>query len=255
MVVTTTDASVLDRELACHGNELRHFVPGAAVKLATVGLRGTSAPLVEEERDTGGNALVADILDPGSIGLALGPDSPPPMTQSIWSSRPAGHRGDVELDRLTLQGRRKAQRDGVQVSIDMGASRSCRRGRRRGRALDAALRRERSELLDRCPPRRACRLDRCSSNRGSRPPGESSISRHRPPRANDLSTAMGTMIAYSNEIHDPAEKQRFLTTMGHLVLQANLTNGSSGKSDESMTGIVALANILRSPAGSALPPA
>ncbi|KAA1427485.1 hypothetical protein [Nocardioides antri] len=68
-------------------------------------------------------------------------------------------------------------------------------------------------------------------------------------RANDLSTAMGTMIAYSNQIQDPTEKQRFMMTMGQLVLQAHLTVGTNGHgNDDSMTGLVALANLMRSPA-------
>jgi protein-S-isoprenylcysteine O-methyltransferase Ste14 len=41
---------------------------------------------------------------------------------------------------------------------------------------------------------------------------------HAAQRANDLSTATGTMISYSNQIFDPAEQQRFMTTMGQLVL-------------------------------------
>lgn len=68
-------------------------------------------------------------------------------------------------------------------------------------------------------------------------------------RANDLSTAMGTMIAYSNRIRDDGEKERFLMTMGQLVLQAHLTAGGSGGAgrDESLSGLVALANVLRVP--------
>lgn len=69
-------------------------------------------------------------------------------------------------------------------------------------------------------------------------------------RANDLSTAMGTMISYSNQIRDEGEKQRFMMTMGQLVLQAHLTSGTStGHGEESLTGLVALANILRAPTG------
>jgi hypothetical protein len=73
-------------------------------------------------------------------------------------------------------------------------------------------------------------------------------------RANDLSTAMGTMITYSSRISDAAEQQRFMTTMGQLVLQAHLTSGSkqAGK-DESLSGMVALLNILK-PAASASQP-
>jgi len=65
-------------------------------------------------------------------------------------------------------------------------------------------------------------------------------------RSHDLSTAMGTMIGYSNQISNPAEKERFMMTMGQLVLQAHLAGGSSsGGGDESLSGAVALANLLR----------
>lgn len=64
-------------------------------------------------------------------------------------------------------------------------------------------------------------------------------------RAHDLSTAMGTMISYSNQIADPAEKERFMMTMGQLVLQAHLTSGSGQSKDESVTGLIALANLVR----------
>ncbi|MDT0187234.1 hypothetical protein Q9S36_44320 [Microbacterium sp. ARD31] len=75
-------------------------------------------------------------------------------------------------------------------------------------------------------------------------------------RANDLSTAMGTMISYSNQIHDPSEKQRFMMTMGQLVLQAHLTAGSGAHvKDESLTGLLALANIMRTPASGSTPSA
>lgn len=71
-------------------------------------------------------------------------------------------------------------------------------------------------------------------------------------RAHDLSTAMGTMIAYSNQIGDPTEKQRFMTTMGQLVLQAHLTTGGKGgSSEESLSGMLTLANLIKSPAHSA----
>lgn len=68
-------------------------------------------------------------------------------------------------------------------------------------------------------------------------------------RANDLSTAMGTMIGYSNQIQDAVEKERFMMTMGQLVLQAHLTAGTSksGSTDESLSGLVALANLMRQP--------
>lgn len=67
-------------------------------------------------------------------------------------------------------------------------------------------------------------------------------------RANDLSTAMGTMIGYSNQIRDEEERQRFMMTMGQLVLQAHLTAGGQGhRGDDSMTGLIALANLVRPP--------
>lgn len=72
-------------------------------------------------------------------------------------------------------------------------------------------------------------------------------------RANDLSTAMGTMISYSNQISDPAEKQRFMTMMGQVVLQAHLTSGTGhGAKDDSVSGMIALANLIKP---SALPSA
>lgn len=65
-------------------------------------------------------------------------------------------------------------------------------------------------------------------------------------RARDLSTAMGTMISYSGEITDPDEKQRFMTLMGQMVLQAHLTVGSkSGGSDDSATQLLNAAGLLR----------
>lgn len=65
-------------------------------------------------------------------------------------------------------------------------------------------------------------------------------------RAYDLSTAMGTMISYSNQISDPVEKERFTTAMGQVVLQAHLTSGTkSGSKDESVAGMLALANLMK----------
>lgn len=66
-------------------------------------------------------------------------------------------------------------------------------------------------------------------------------------RSRDLSTAMGTMIGYSNQISNPEEKERFMMTMGQLVLQAHLTGGGTAGSDESMSGAVALASLIRQP--------
>jgi hypothetical protein len=66
-------------------------------------------------------------------------------------------------------------------------------------------------------------------------------------RAHDLSTAMGTMISYSNQISDPVEKERFMMTMGQVVLQAHLATGPGPKpTDESVSGMVSLANAIRS---------
>lgn len=66
-------------------------------------------------------------------------------------------------------------------------------------------------------------------------------------RAHDLSTAMGTMITYSSQISDPVERERFMTTMGQLVMQAHLTTSSGTKSKEDpLPGLLALANALRS---------
>lgn len=65
-------------------------------------------------------------------------------------------------------------------------------------------------------------------------------------RANDLSIAIGTMITYSDQISDDAERQRFMTTMGQLVLQAHLTTGPQGhQAEESLTGLIALANVMK----------
>lgn len=73
-------------------------------------------------------------------------------------------------------------------------------------------------------------------------------------RANDLSTAMGTMISYSNQIKDPVERERFMMTMGQLVLQAHLTTGSGNHTkDDSLPGLLALANLLKPTAASANP--
>jgi hypothetical protein len=66
-------------------------------------------------------------------------------------------------------------------------------------------------------------------------------------RSHDLSTAMGTMISYSNQISDPVERERFMTTMGQVVMQAHLTTSSGTKSKEDpLPGLLALANALRS---------
>lgn len=65
-------------------------------------------------------------------------------------------------------------------------------------------------------------------------------------RARDLSTAMGTMISYSGEITDPDEKQRFMTLMGQMILQAHLTAGSkSSGNDDSATQLLNAAGLIR----------
>ena len=65
-------------------------------------------------------------------------------------------------------------------------------------------------------------------------------------RARDLSTAMGTMISYSNQISNPVEKERFMMTMGQMVLQSHLTSGSKkGAKDDSTSDLIALANLIK----------
>lgn len=75
---------------------------------------------------------------------------------------------------------------------------------------------------------------------------------HAAQRANDLSTAMGTMIAYSNQISDETERQRFMTLMGQMVLQAHLAVGiKQSGSEDPVAGMIAFANLLKtSPASS-----
>jgi len=70
---------------------------------------------------------------------------------------------------------------------------------------------------------------------------------HAAQRAYDLSTAMGTMISYSNQITNPVEKERFMMTMGQVIMQAHLSSGAGSKAGEDpMPGVLALANALRS---------
>jgi hypothetical protein len=79
---------------------------------------------------------------------------------------------------------------------------------------------------------------------------------HAAQRAHDLSTAMGTMISYSNQISDPIEKEPFMMTMGQVVMQAHLSTGSGSKaSDDTTSGILALTNAIRNPGGSTNSPA
>lgn len=61
----------------------------------------------------------------------------------------------------------------------------------------------------------------------------------------DLETAMGTMVSYSAQISDAAERQKFLMLMGQLVLQAHLSSGQSHASEESLAGLLALANLIK----------
>ena len=61
----------------------------------------------------------------------------------------------------------------------------------------------------------------------------------------DLETAMGTMVSYSNQITDSVERQKFLMLMGQLVLQAHLAGGQSHASEESLAGLLALANLIK----------
>lgn len=69
---------------------------------------------------------------------------------------------------------------------------------------------------------------------------------HAAQRSNDLSTAMGTVVTYSNQINDEAEKQRFMTVMGQAVLQAHLSSGSKqAADDDSLAKMIALANLVR----------
>lgn len=71
---------------------------------------------------------------------------------------------------------------------------------------------------------------------------------HAAQRANDLSTAMGTMIAYSNQISDPEERQRFMTVMGQMILQAHLNaDAKRAPSDDSLTGMAALMSAIIKP--------
>jgi hypothetical protein len=63
-------------------------------------------------------------------------------------------------------------------------------------------------------------------------------------RAKDLSTAMGTMIVYSNRIQDPTEKQQFIKTMGQAILESHI-HTSTGSKDESMAGLAALISAIR----------
>jgi len=79
---------------------------------------------------------------------------------------------------------------------------------------------------------------------------------HAAQRAHDLSTAMGTMISYSNQISNPVEKERFMMTMGQVVMQAHLSSGSGSKpTEDSLPGILALGNALRAANPSSSTPA
>ena len=67
---------------------------------------------------------------------------------------------------------------------------------------------------------------------------------------------MGTMISYSNQISNPVEKERFMMTMGQVVMQAHLSSGSGSKpTEDSLPGILALGNALRAANPSSSTPA
>lgn len=57
---------------------------------------------------------------------------------------------------------------------------------------------------------------------------------------------MGTMIAYSGQIVNEEERQRFMLTMGQLVLHAHL-QGERGSAEDPMTGLAALLTAVRGP--------
>ena len=44
-----------------------HFIPNTSVKKTAASLRSTASPLLEEERDSSGQALVADFPNPRGI--------------------------------------------------------------------------------------------------------------------------------------------------------------------------------------------
>lgn len=69
-------------------------------------------------------------------------------------------------------------------------------------------------------------------------------------RNSDLATAMGTIIVYSGQIHDPEEKQRFMQTMGQLVLIAHLQVDQSGNEDSTI-GLGTLLSAVRTPPANA----
>ena len=70
-------------------------------------------------------------------------------------------------------------------------------------------------------------------------------------RARDISTAMGTMISYSNQIVDESEKQRFMLTMGQLVLQAHLQGDGAPAKDDALSGLANLVSVVRQQGSSA----
>ncbi|MGL5826629.1 MAG: hypothetical protein ACRCYU_17735 [Nocardioides sp.] len=65
-------------------------------------------------------------------------------------------------------------------------------------------------------------------------------------RASDFATAMTTVVAYSSQIQDTSERQRFMQTMGQLVLAAHLQHDSK-VSDESIGGLANLLVATRTP--------
>ncbi|MFK4084158.1 hypothetical protein ACI2LF_08640 [Kribbella sp. NPDC020789] len=65
-------------------------------------------------------------------------------------------------------------------------------------------------------------------------------------RAADLSTAMGTIIVYSNQIQSVDERQRFMQAMGQLVLVAHLQADQSG-TDQPTVSLSSVLTALRTP--------
>ena len=89
-----------------------HLIPGASIEDTASAFLVASAPLLEEERNAGNNALVAKSSSPFGIhGARPGPDSPPTMTQCIpeRSSASRGPRsGSSERDFTIADDRRRS---------------------------------------------------------------------------------------------------------------------------------------------------
>ena len=65
-------------------------------------------------------------------------------------------------------------------------------------------------------------------------------------RSSNVSTAMATMIALSNQIANEDERQRFMVTMGQLVFQAHL-QPDSAPPEQSLVGLATVLSAMRSP--------